>query len=102
MTIKKTKEEEGSLFFFSFFFGFLFELFLCITASPETWHQFLLSLIERKKKQKKEKGKKAEKKPKRRTNEFRKPNHERIFWLALADDDMIMFLSSWAFALYER
>ncbi|CAN7107568.1 unnamed protein product [Brassica rapa subsp. narinosa] len=27
-----------------------------------------------------------------------------FFWLALADDDddMIMFLSSWAFALYER
>ncbi|CAN7051213.1 unnamed protein product [Brassica oleracea var. botrytis] len=25
-----------------------------------------------------------------------------FFWLALADDDMIKFLSSWAFALYER
>ncbi|CAN7002515.1 unnamed protein product [Brassica rapa subsp. trilocularis] len=78
MTIKKTKEE-GSLFFFSFFLGFCLNSSYVLLPRRRLDTSFYCPSLKEKKNKNRKKEKKAEKKPKRRTNEFRKPNHEGIF-----------------------
>lgn len=90
MTIKKTDEEEGSSSVFCFFLVFLLNSSYVLPPRRRLIQFFCPSLKERKTKI----GKRKQKKKPRRTNEFRKPNHDRvicgIFWLALAGD-MIKF-----------